>query len=165
MTGTSGKFGATDANEIPNREAFEWYKSDQGKGMAYWYKLKGPWKDQFNNDKPNDGISLEEEKNDPNSLWNFYRTMIGLRRSNPVLIKGGYKTLTNNSDKVFSFERAEGNKKVIIVINLSDKNQDVAIQSSATKLKSLYGEAKAKVNLNEIATSLPAYGVEVWEID
>ena len=52
MTGTSGKFGGTDANEIPDREAFEWYKSDQGKGMAYWYKLRGPWKDKFNNDKP-----------------------------------------------------------------------------------------------------------------
>jgi alpha-amylase len=166
MTGTSGKFGATDANEIPNREAFEWYKSDQGKGMAYWYKLKGPWKDQFNNDKPNDGISLEEEKNDPNSLWNFYRTMIGLRRSNPVLIKGVYKTLTNNNDKVFSFERAAGNKKVIIAINLSDKNQDANIQSTATNhLKSLYGEAKAEVSSNGIAVSFPAYGIEVWEVN
>jgi alpha-amylase len=165
MTGTSGKFGGTDANEIPNREAFEWYKSDQGKGMAYWYKLKGPWKDQFNNDKPNDGISLEEERNDPNSLWNFYRTMIGLRRSNPVLIKGAYKTLTNNNDKVFSFERAAGNKKVIVAINLSDKNQDASIQSTAANLKSLYGEAKAEVSSNGIAVSFPAYGVEVWEVD
>src|ERR1700744_2773430 len=63
MTGTNAKLGATDANDIPNRSAFEWYKSDQGTGMAYWYQMKGPWKDQFNtNDKPNDGVSLEEEK-------------------------------------------------------------------------------------------------------
>ena len=114
MTGASGKFGGTDANEIaaPTRQAFEWYKSDQGKGMAYWYKVKGPWKDQYNEDKPNDGISLEEEeRNDPNSLWNFYRTMIKLRQSNSTLIKGGYKVLVNDNDKVYSFERFEGNKK------------------------------------------------------
>src|ERR1700733_7118815 len=72
MSGTNAALGATDANDIPNRSAFEWYKSDQGKGMAYWYKVKGPWKNTFNNDVPNDGISLEEEQNDPNSLWNFY---------------------------------------------------------------------------------------------
>jgi alpha-amylase len=167
MTGTSGKFGATDANEIPNREAFEWYKSDQGKGMAYWYKLKGPWKKQFNNDKPNDGISLEEQKNDPNSLWNFYRTMIGLRKANPVLIKGTYKTLVNNNDKVFSFERATGNKKVIVAINLSDKNQDATIQPSAglASLKSLYSSAKSEVRSNGINVILPPYGVEIWNAE
>ncbi|MDB5023966.1 MAG: Alpha-amylase precursor [Mucilaginibacter sp.] len=167
MTGTSGKFGATDANEIPNRQAFEWYKSDQGKGMAYWYKLKGPWKNQFNNDKPNDGISLEEQKNDPNSLWNFYRTMIGLRRSNPVLIKGTYKTLTNNNDQVFSFERATGHKKVIVAINLSNKSQDATIEPPAdvANLKSLYSSAKSEVRSNGINVNLPAYGVAVWNAE
>jgi alpha-amylase len=165
MTGTSGKFGGTDANEIPNRAAFEWYKSGQGKGMTYWYKLKGPWKDKFNNDKLNDGISLEEEKNDPNSLWNFYRDMISLRRSNPVLIQGGYKKLQNNNDEVFSFERTEGNKKVITAINLSDKSQDAVIQSTTNVVscKNLYGRGKAGVNSNTITISLPAYGLGVWD--
>ncbi len=166
MTGTSGKFGGTDANEIPDREAFEWYKSDQGKGMAYWYKLKGPWKDKFNNDKPNDGISLEEEQNDPNSLWNFYRDMISLRKSDPVLINGAYKTLTNNNDQVFSFERTDGNKKVIVAINLSDKSQDAVIQPTTVgNLKNLYGNVKPVVNSNTITISLPAYGIGVWNAE
>src|SRR6201986_1257556 len=128
MTGTSGKFGATDANEIPDREAFEWYKSDKGTGMAYWYKLKGPWKEEFNNDKPNDGISLEEEENNPNSLWYFYRGMIGFRKSYPVIITGSYKTLNNNNDDIYSFERYEGNTKVVVAVNLSGRSQDVSIQ-------------------------------------
>jgi glycosidase len=167
MTGTSGKFGGTDANEIPDREAFEWYKSDQGKGMAYWYKLKGPWKDKFNNDKPNDGVSLEEEQNDPNSLWSFYRDMISLRRSNPTLIQGLYKTLANNNDQIFSFERTEGNKKVIVTINLSDKSQDTVIQptENVVGLKNLYGNVKPVVNSNTITVSLPAYGIGVWSAE
>jgi len=165
MTGASGKFGGTDANEIPDREAFEWYKSDQGKGMAYWYKLKGPWKAQYNEDKPDDGISLEEEKGDPNSLWNFYHTMIGLRKSNPAIINGTYKTLVNNNDQVYSFERTAGDKKVIVAVNLSDKSQDAAIQSTAKNLKNLYGNAKAVNGSNSIAVTLPAYGVEVWAVN
>ena len=164
MTGTSGKFGGTDANEIPDREAFEWYKSDQGKGMAYWYKLRGPWKDKFNNDKPNDGISLEEEQNDPNSLWSFYRDMIGLRKLNPILINGVYKTLLNNNDQIFSFERVENSKRIIVAINLSDKDQNCVIESekSISAFKSLYGDMKSILNANKITVSLPAYGVEVW---
>lgn len=161
MTGNSGKFGATDANEVPDRQAFEWYKSDQGKGMAYWYK-KGPWKAYYNDDKPDDGVSLEEEKNDPNSLWNFYRQMISLRRSNPVLIKGVYKTLSNNNDQVFTFERSDGNKKVIVAVNLSDKSQDASIQAGINKLSNVFGEAKPAVNSGAVDVNLPAYGVQVW---
>jgi alpha-amylase len=162
MSGTNASLGATDANDIPNRSAFEWYKSDQGKGMAYWYKLKGPWKDKFNSDVPDDGISLEEEQNDPNSLWNFYRNMIGLRKVNPAIIHGAYKTLVNDNEKVFTFERSEGDKKVIVAINLSDKTQDASIQTDAGSLKQLYGHAKASVKQNAVSVSLPAYTVEVW---
>ncbi len=32
--GIFGKWGMNDGNEIPEREAFEWYKSDTGRGMA-----------------------------------------------------------------------------------------------------------------------------------
>ncbi|HEY8927649.1 MAG TPA: alpha-amylase family glycosyl hydrolase [Mucilaginibacter sp.] len=163
MTGTSAAFGATDANEIPDREAFEWYKTDQGKGMAYWYKQKGPHKDTFNNDKPNDGVSLEEEKSDPNSLWNFYRQMIAIRKANPVISKGTYKTLQNDNDKVFSFMRYDGDKKLIVAVNLSDKplTANIACENKGS-LKTVYGEAKPVISNNAIAIELPANGVAVW---
>ena len=164
MTGTSGKFGGTDANEIPDRQAFEWYKSDEGKGMAYWYKQKGPWKDKFNNDVPNDGISLEEEQNDPNSLWNFYRKMISIRKANPVISNGAYKTLQNDNDDVFTFMRYEGNKKVVVAVNLSDKPVEAAITLNGKNgpMRVLSGTAKPKTITNIIAVHLPAYGVGVW---
>jgi len=164
MKGTSASFGGTDANEIPDREAFEWYKSDKGKGMAYWYKLKGPWKNTFNNDVPNDGISLEEEKDKPNSLWNFYRKMISIRRANPVISTGTYKTLKTGRSQVFAFMRYVGNKKLIVVVNLSDKPIDDAISMEdfkITPIKVIYGTAKPKVITNIITMNLPAYGVEV----
>jgi alpha-amylase len=56
MTGKNGNFGSNDGNDIPRREAFEWYASGEGKGMALWYKNTGTWWDKSNL-KPNDGIS------------------------------------------------------------------------------------------------------------
>jgi len=163
MSGTNAAVGPTDANDIPNRSAFEWYKSDQGKGMAYWYKIKGPWRNSFNNDVPNDGISLEEEQGDPNSLWNFYRKMISIRKSHPEISKGAYQTLDNNSDKVFSFMRYQGNKQLVVAVNLSNKPVDVSIsvKSHANLVNVLYGAAKPTASGNSIDESLPAYGVEV----
>jgi glycosidase len=166
MTGTSAKLGATDANEIPDREAFEWYKSDKGKGMAFWYKEKGPWKFQFNDDKPDDGISLEEEREDPYSLWNFYREMISLRRSHPVLISGIYKTLDNNNDKIYSFQRSEGPKKVVVAVNLSQKVEKVAIKLTGREksLTRIHGVVKAAIDSSAVKVNMPPYGVEVWSV-
>ena len=164
MSGTNAALGATDANDIPNREAFEWYKSDQGKGMAYWYKVKGPWKDKFNNDVPNDGISLEEEHNDPNSLWNFYRKMIAIRKANPVITGGAYKSLKNDNDKVFSFMRYDGNKKVIVAVNLSDRPSyaSINVQGKIDFLKGIFGKEKPEITSNGLNVHLPAYSIKIW---
>ncbi len=164
MSGTNASLGATDANDIPNRSAFEWYKTDQGPGMAYWYKAKGPWRSQFNNDIPNDGISLEEEQNDPSSLFNFYRQMIRLRKANPIISTGAYKTLQNDNAQVFTFTRRQGNKRVVVAVNLSNQPQQAVVHGEGVALiKVLYGSAKPVVSGDGVNVSLPAYAVEVWE--
>jgi glycosidase len=163
MMGQRAEYGATDGNDIPDRQAFEWYKTDEGPGTAYWYK-NGPWWTKSNTDKPNDGISLEEEKNDPNSLWNFYRKMITLRKSIPLLTSGTYKNLDNDNSSVFSFERYAGKKKVVVMVNLSAEQQQANIDlKNAGVLKSVYGSVKLAENSNVGSVSLPAYGVAVWQ--
>ena len=163
MSGTNAALGPTDANDIPNRAAFDWYKSGRGEGMAYWYKTKGPWKDKFDYAIPNDGISLEEQQNDPNSLWNFYREMIRIRKANPVISNGKYKTLRNNNDQVYSFMRYDGGKKLVVIVNLSDKTQDavISIDSKAVGYKVVFGDVKHAVNASTINITLPAFGIEV----
>jgi len=166
MSGTNAAVGPTDANDIPNRSAFEWYKSDEGKGMAYWYKAKGPWKDQFNNDVPNDGISLEEEQNNPNSLWTFYREMIRIRNANPVITTGSYHTLTNDNPNVFTFMRYEGGKKLIVAVNLFGQpaHAIIAIDGGNKPVKVLYGAVRPELADMSVRVDLPAFGVEVFSL-
>lgn len=160
MRGKDQTYGATDANQIPDRQAFEWYKSDSSKGMAYWYN-NGPWWTKDNTDTPNDGISLEEERNDANSLWNYYRKMIALRKSNPVIDYGTYKNVPNDNDKIFSFERYSGSKKIVVAVNLSGEQQDAVIKSSG-ELKDIFGDVKPETSAEGIKITLPSYGVAVW---
>jgi glycosidase len=160
----NGKYGMTDANDIPRREAFEWYKADDGKGMALWYK-NGPWWDNTNL-KPNDGISLEEERSDPNSLFNFYKKMISLHQSYSELINGRYQTLSNNNDKVFSFSRNE-NTSIVVVINLSGQSQQTTVHIQGVKdrkLKQLWGSEKVDISVDQLTVNLPAYGIDVWQV-
>lgn len=169
MTG-EGKFmkwGMTDANEIPEREAFEWYNSDTGKGMAFWYKNTGPWWDSTNV-KPNDGISLEEEKTDTNSLWNFYKKLIHLRKSNELLFAGQYQAVPNDNDSVFSFLRKYENHAALIVINLSGAMAGTTIDltkySFSNSILQLWGNENALIKNKSISLRLPAYAINVYEL-
>jgi glycosidase len=170
MSGAGGwnKWGMTDANEIPEREAFEWYKSDTGRGMAIWYKNSGPWWDSTNL-KPNDGISLEEEKPDPNSIYNFYKKVIQTRKNNPVISTGKFETIANSNDSVFSYQRYDSVNAIVVIINLSGSEQNTEFtypgyDPEKKNTKALIGNIAPLTFGNKFDLKIPAYGIEVFQL-
>lgn len=165
MTGVGGfnKYGNTDGNDIPRREAFEWYAADTGRGMALWYKGSGPWWDSTNL-KPGDGISLEEELGNPASLWSWYRDLLALRTAHPGLSQGSYQTISNTNGKVFSWARVargltpEDGETVVGVVNLSGQTQLATLDLSGVvgpkglRLRRIFGSATGS------ASAAPAGG-------
>lgn len=160
MMGKSMSFGNTDGNDIPRREAFEWYKTINGQGMSLWYKNKGAWWNQTNL-KDNDGISLEEEVKDTNSLYNHYKKLIHLKHSNTALANGEYANAENNNEFVFSFYRILNNKKVLVAVNLSNAVQKANFSEAIKKTNRIMGKASILHSVIE----LQAYEVAVFEIN
>ena len=159
MQGKSWSFGNTDGNDIPRREAFEWYSTLDGKGMALWYKNTGQWWSKTNL-KANDGISLEEQKNNSQSLFNHYKTLINLKQSNPALALGNYSVAENNNSQVFSFYRTYNEQKLLVVVNLSNEGQTANFAQDQKMGKKLYGES----TLTENVIPLKPYEVAVIEV-
>ena len=161
MFGKGGKYGATDANDIPRREAFEWYGADTGRGMALWYKDTGPWWDSTNL-KPFDGVSLEEEQRDPKSLWNWYRQLLMARKTWAVLQTGVYDSLPNTNAKVFSWRRRRpGHTVAYLAVNLSDQPQQTTFQTVGIPI-GVFGNATCMYAKEHFTISLPPYGVGIW---
>ena len=158
--------GPTDGNDIPVREAFDWYTAGTGTGMAFWYKNTGPWWNNTNT-RPNDGISLEEERQDPRSLWNYYQQLIRLRQSHPALTAGVYQALYNDNDQVLSFLRSSPDEIILVAVNLSGKPQHVILQpdKSARPLTGLPGNISSKSDKNKLIIDLPAYSTGLWRVD
>ncbi|HXD76198.1 MAG TPA: alpha-amylase family glycosyl hydrolase [Puia sp.] len=161
--GGNNRFGATDANDIPRREAFEWYATDSGKGMAFWYKNTGPWWDSTN-DKAFDGISLQEERPDTGSLWNWYRRLLNFRRTNPVLETGRYLALGNDNPFIFSWARRSGATTAWLAVNLSAEPQQATIQTSSGPATKVFGNAVGTDGNNTMHFSLPPFGTGIWII-
>jgi glycosidase len=157
MKGTSYSFGNTDGNDIGRREAFEWYQSGEGKGMPFWYKNTGAWWTNANA-KPNDGISLEEQLKDPNSLFNFYKKIIQLRKNNSALANGDYQYFESNNKDVFSFYRIDKNQRVLVTVNLSNKSQTVKYNNNMKAVKNLLNKNKKFQKTME----LKPFEIGVW---
>jgi glycosidase len=160
MQGKIGAFSNTDGNDIPRREAFDWYSGAEGPGMALWYKNSGPWWTHTNL-KAQDGISLEEQQRDSSSLFQYYKKLIRLKQSNPALANGQYTPAQNDNPSVFSFYRIYKKKKVLVVVNLSNAVQNAVFAKADKKYALLWGKSSV---LNQ-AVALKPYEVVVYEVE
>ncbi len=165
MKGEQRQMGNTDGNDIPIREAFDWYASGEGKGMANWYKDTGEWWTN-RNQKPGDGISFEEEKGNPDSLWNFYRELLALRRSFPALRDGKYEKALVANESVFGFFRNDGAERLLVLVNLSDAAQSCSLDIPNEKIrwKKIYGKSDFTADRFTLRTKLQPYETIVVKV-
>jgi oligo-1,6-glucosidase len=64
-------------------------------------------------------LNAESQVGDPDSIYHFYRALIGLRHSEPVIVRGDFTLLDVGSETVYAFRRRLGDQTIEVVANLS----------------------------------------------
>jgi alpha-glucosidase len=116
-------------------------------------------------------VNVEAESQDPDSMLNWYKQLIALRRTNPALHGGSMKMLETTNSNVLAWSRtAPTAKSVVVVCNFTAEPQVVSMQKelggsakTAARLASSGGPQKGAVDLN--AVSLPPYGSLIAEVN
>jgi len=142
MRGRIVQYGMHDGNAIPVREAFEWYADDEGPGMAYWYRDSGPWWDD-SLIRPGDGVSVQEQRDDPNSLWNHYAALLDLRSSRSALQEGTTRLVTNDHDAVLTFARIEDGECVLVAVSLGDDEATARLAAAGVPVECAFERMQA----------------------
>ncbi len=113
----------SDANHIPVREAFPWTENPDSPGTALFYKNTGEWWDQsFHNSEAIQHLALSVQQSDEQSLWNHYRALIQLRKSQSCFRYGNYEPLTLDHPELMAFKRKWEEESFLVVLNLSEKS-------------------------------------------
>lgn len=94
--------------------------------------------------------NVETERKDPNSVLNFYRTLLNLRKNDVALRDGKYIALNESDPNVMSYLRQYNENAVLVVLNMSGTKQQPAFDLAA---KGLAG-ARATALLQNGATVL-----------
>ena len=129
MRGRKGPAEASDAPDVPKREAFRWHADLDAPGSATWYRsLDRVWNARVN--RSHDGVSVEEQDHAPGSLLNWYRRLITLRRTRPDLASGDQAFPCAAQSPVLCVLRTMGTQQTLVLVNLSDAPAAPAIDAN-----------------------------------
>jgi alpha-glucosidase len=111
-------------------------------------------------------INVEKQEKDPNSILNYYKKMIQLRRIEKIFTYGIYDLVLEDHPSLYAYTRTSWKEKVIVLCNLSEQSikveevQDVIYKKTNLLLSNL------EVNDHEaIATlQLAPYEARVYKI-
>jgi alpha-glucosidase len=79
--------------------------------------------------------NVASERKDPDSILNFYRRVLALRRENEVLRDGDYEPLNESDPDVLSYLRRYKESMVLVALNMSSETKKVRVPiESATVL-------------------------------
>jgi len=82
--------------------------------------------------------NVESESKDPNSIFNVYKRLLSLRKTDPALRDGTQESIDNDDPNVFAFLRRSGDHTVLVALNMSNHPHTVSFHLAAgTKLTPL----------------------------
>lgn len=91
-----------------------------------------------------DSINVADQKDNPDSILNFYRKAIQIRKSNSTLVYGEFELLQEDHPRLFAYRRQDRNGSFLVIINFSEDTQPLTLESdqSGEVILSNYSEAE-----------------------
>ena len=88
-----------------------------------------PWINVADNYK---SINVENEKNDKDSILNFYEKLITIRKENTVISAGNISFIDTN-ENIIAYKRSLGERKILVFCNMSNKDESLDIDLDGFK--------------------------------
>lgn len=96
-------------------------------------------------------INVANQQQDPNSILNFYKSLIVLKKSDDIYTYGTFDLVDKNNEQVFAYTRTLSNKQVLIVANLTNQTAKLKYDESINQNNILIHNYKDKsININAI---------------
>src|SRR5699024_1130646 len=138
-----------------SRTPMQWTKESQAgftTGLP-WMKVNPNYPD----------INVEQNLNDPDSIYHYYRKMIELRKSSDTLIYGTYDLIVEDHEQVYAYTRTLDDDRYVIIVNMFDQETrlDLSGEMTFTNLKMSNYHLDDELNPN---MTLRPYEARVYQI-
>ena len=139
-----GMICADTSNDPSKRIPMRWSENDMAEGQVFNYKPQG-YNGVINKSLYPNG-SVESQKDDPTSIYNYYKAAMRLRNRHPEIARGKIERADSVSPYVAALKKTWNGQSIYLLINLSDT------ESFEIPLSS-YGNVKLADTLNAVGAS------------
>ncbi|KAA0546115.1 alpha-glucosidase [Bacillus sp. BGMRC 2118] len=73
-------------------------------------------------------INVMAQEQDTNSILNFYKSMIKLRKNEEVFVYGNYDLLLENDENIYAYTRTLGSDVALVISNISSEETEYAYE-------------------------------------
>ncbi|MFT3756438.1 MAG: alpha-amylase family glycosyl hydrolase [Pseudoxanthomonas sp.] len=146
----------SDRAHIPLREAFRWSADLEAPGSAIWYADAGHWWWDERSNHSHDGVSLEEEVADPDSLFHWYQRLLALRQSRAELRHGTQRILCEDAGNLVCLLRETDGARTLLLVNLGTTPAAMPADAAtvADGMKELLASTAANANGERMLTPM-----------
>ncbi len=82
-------------------------------------------------------LNVQEQEDRPDSVLNYFRKMIQLRKNNLTLVYGAFELVDENNKQIFAYTRQLDDEKLLVVLNFSDTAATLTLKEDISKAKML----------------------------
>lgn len=85
-------------------------------------------------------INAKSQLKDENSIFNYYKKLIQIRKSNPVVVYGKYNLILEESKEIFAYTRTLENEMLLVICNFTENETEFTLErkfESKSKSKEL----------------------------
>jgi len=109
--------------------------------------------------------NVKLQAQNPESVLNYYRKILKLRRNSPAMLKGGYVPLNEADPNMLAYMREYEDQRILVALNMSNQSLKVKfdIGSTAKTLASSVEGTPTTVNLKDL--KLEPYQAFVSEVN
>jgi oligo-1,6-glucosidase len=104
-------------------------------------------------------LNADAERADPDSIFHYYRRLIELRHTDPIIESGSYRLLYPDDEHLFCFTRTSPEGEILVVANFNGERTKLP-----RELRSNWWKAEIVIeNLESRRSSLPPH-LEPWQV-
>lgn len=107
-------------------------------------------------------INAMEQMARKDSVFNYYKKLICLRKENPVIVYGTYDLILPDSKEIFAYTRTLDKEKLLVLCNYSDTKQYVERPELFAGARCMISNCDIQIQENTVI--LPPYAAAVYYI-
>lgn len=73
-------------------------------------------------------INAELQLKDENSIFNYYKKLIKIRKSNPVVVYGKYELMLEENKEIFAYTRTLENEMLLVICNFTGNETEFVLE-------------------------------------